>query len=271
MKISKIWLWSSALAGVLMAWVSYLGISVSDTYAKETLNWASQAIGQDYVNLFLAAPALIISAYFINKGSLKAYLVWLGVLIYVIYSYILYAFFVHFGPHFLIYVAVLGLSFYSLVGSLSEVDRDSLPNVFSRVKVTYAQTLLLVVALMFSLLWLSDIMGALSKNSLPAGVSDIGLWVNPIQVLDLAFLLPGAIITALLLGKRKSIGYLFAVPLMVFFMIMGTAIIVIFWILSKNGYLFPMAQGILMSAIIIANLLVSYDFLNKIDRIRIEI
>lgn len=271
MKISKIWLWSSALAGVLMAWVSYLGIFVSDTYARETLNWASQAIGQDYVNLFLAAPALIISAYFINKGSLKAYLVWLGVLIYVIYSYILYAFFIHFGPHFLVYVAVLGLSFYSLVGSLSDVGWDSLPDIFSGVKVAHAKMLLSGVALMFSFLWLSDIMDALSKNSLPAGVADIGLWVNPIQVLDLAFLLPGAVITALLLGKKKSAGYLFAVPLMVFFMIMGVAIILIFWILSKNGYPFPAAQGILMSAIVIANLIVGYDFLNKVDRIRLEI
>ena len=61
---------------------------------------------------------LFIAAYFVNKGSVKAFLVWSGVLLYLIYAYVIYAFDVHFNSLFLVYVAILGLSFYALVGSV---------------------------------------------------------------------------------------------------------------------------------------------------------
>lgn len=41
-----------------------------------------------------------------NRGSSRAPLVWLGIAIYLAYSYLLYAMFVHFTPLFPVYVAV---------------------------------------------------------------------------------------------------------------------------------------------------------------------
>jgi hypothetical protein len=45
-----------------------------------------------------------------------------GILVYSVYSYAIYAFDVRFNALFLVYVAVLGLSIYALIGGLTAVD-----------------------------------------------------------------------------------------------------------------------------------------------------
>lgn len=74
---------------------------------------------------------LFIAVYFVNKGSVKAFLVWSGVLLYLIYAYVIYAFDVHFNSLFLVYVAILGLSFYALIGSLLHLYLNQLQASFS--------------------------------------------------------------------------------------------------------------------------------------------
>jgi hypothetical protein len=58
MRISKPFVGLSILAGILVAVASLLGISDPRTYGKETLNWAEQAVGQDWVNLCVVFPEL---------------------------------------------------------------------------------------------------------------------------------------------------------------------------------------------------------------------
>ena len=41
------------------------------------------------------------------------------------------------------------------------------------------------------MLWLSELIPASLSGEVPKSVTDAGLWVNPIHVLDLAVLLPG--------------------------------------------------------------------------------
>ena len=89
MRISRRWLEFSVLAGILTGWASFRGIYERSSYLGETSDWAAQAMAQDYVNLYLATPALLFFAYLVYKGSLRAYLVWLGILIYTMYSYFL--------------------------------------------------------------------------------------------------------------------------------------------------------------------------------------
>ncbi|MDD3006707.1 MAG: hypothetical protein PHX30_03960 [Candidatus Pacebacteria bacterium] len=264
MVISKKSIGLSILAGILMGWASFQGIYRAGAYSNETLNWAAQAMAQDYVSLYLACPALLISAYLAYKGSFKAYLVWLGTLIYVIYSYALYSFAIHFGPNFLVYVAVLGFSFYAAVGSLMDLSWHNLADSFVRVKTKYPAILLFAIGFMFYFLWLSDIFAALSDNSLPADLAETGLIVNPVHVLDMAFILPGAIFTALALRRRKTIGYLSAVPFMVFFAIMGIAILSIFRVTAQSGFSVAAPQVIIMTVIVILSLAASLRFLGGV-------
>src|SRR5262245_44773179 len=132
MVVRRIWLALSLAAAFLMAVASAAGIYCPDVYARETPSWAAQGTGQDIVNLFVVAPALVVCAYLAGRGSLRAWLVWLGLLFYVLYSYVLYAFFVHFNRLFLVYVSVLGLSFWALAGAAGGVDVDRVGRAFDR-------------------------------------------------------------------------------------------------------------------------------------------
>jgi hypothetical protein len=49
---------------ILTAIVSYAGVFIENTYARENALYAAQGIGQDIVNLFFAVPILLVSAVF---------------------------------------------------------------------------------------------------------------------------------------------------------------------------------------------------------------
>jgi hypothetical protein len=115
------WLWLSVPIAVLAIAASLAGIFLDRLYAKETANWAAQGVGQDVANLVLF-PALLLLGYAAARGSLAAFLAWAGVLVYSLYTYAMYTFDVHFGPLFLVYVAVFGLSAWGLAGGLASID-----------------------------------------------------------------------------------------------------------------------------------------------------
>lgn len=96
-------------------------------------------------------------------------------------------------------------------------------------------TLLLVFGLLFALHWLSDIVPSLLSGITPRSITEIGVPVNPIHVLDLAFILPGMIVTAVTARKRSPLGLLFAAPLLTFSAAMGIAILSMFLAETRAG------------------------------------
>jgi hypothetical protein len=265
MTVGGLWIALSLAAAVLMAVASAAGLYVPEIYAKETASWAAQGLGQDIVNLLIVAPALCVCGYYAVQGSVRAMLVWLGLLIYVIYSYLLYACFVHFNGLFLVYVSVLSLAFWAFVGAATSVRFDRLAGIFDRERKYPGQSLyLLASSLLFGALWLSDIVPALTSGTTPRDVVEVGLPVNPIHVLDLAFVLPAMMVTSVLLWKRHLFGLLFAVPLMTFAAAMGAAIIGMSVVMSARG-LGSAAGVIAVFVVLIAITLgLTYLFLRRI-------
>lgn len=224
--VAEIWQGISVLITVLVAVASLLGIFNPQTYIKETTNWALQARGQDIGNL-LAIISLLVSVYFLSKKSLKAYFVWLGVLFYLIYAYLIYSFAAHFNFLFLVYVAILGLSIYTLIGGLLGQNHSILLKKISyNSKTKAAAILLIVIGVLFGFLWLSEIARALFTGSIPQSLVNTGLLVNPVHVIDLSVVLPGLIITGILFLKKSPLGYLFTAPWLMFSVLMGSSIIV---------------------------------------------
>ncbi|MGB9006569.1 MAG: hypothetical protein WCB96_12665 [Candidatus Aminicenantales bacterium] len=78
--MKKIYFFGSILLFFLIAVTAVYGLFVPGAYSRETANWATQARAQDWVDLLLAAPILLVSAFLAYKKSSKAYLVWLGTL-----------------------------------------------------------------------------------------------------------------------------------------------------------------------------------------------
>jgi len=235
---------------VTMAMSSVAG-AFGSAYARETASWAAQGAGQDLANLFVVLPFFVVAAAFARRGSLRAYLLWLGALFYIVYSYVLYAFCVHFNAWFLAYVATLGVSFYALVGALASTDSAVAREALRRVRRTRGiSVLLMVIGAGFAAIWLSDVVPAMARGTAPASADEVGLPVNPIHVLDLAFALPGLVITGVLLRKRRTYGLLFAVPCATFVMLMGVAILAMAWTMAARGvggaagFPFPIAIAI---------------------------
>jgi asparagine N-glycosylation enzyme membrane subunit Stt3 len=132
-------------------------------------------------------------------------------------------------------VIVLGLSFYTVVGSLIEQDLISISKSFLSKHEKPASILLIIIGSLFGFLWLSEIIPALISASIPKSLINTGLWVNPIHVIDLAILLPAMIITGIFLTKKKSLGRLFAAPWLTFSTLMGSSIVANMIIELVNG------------------------------------
>lgn len=246
---------------------SLIGIFFKETYSRETEAWAVQAIGQDHANLVVVI-ILLVCTYYLSKNSLRSYLVWLGAYIYLLYAFVIYAFFVHFNFLFLAYAAILCLSFYTLVGGLTAVDVSSL-SIFllSNTKSKIVSALLLIVGILFSSLWLSEIIPSLLSNRIPPSLTETGLWVNPVHVLDLAFVLPGMIIISVLLWRKNILGFLMAVPLMVFLVTMGLGIIATFFISAMKGMPSSLPAGVIIGLVMLLSSYFSYLFLKEIKNV----
>jgi hypothetical protein len=265
--IPKVWLWSSVFVCVLVTVTSLLGIFYKGTYSRETEAWAVQAIGQDYANLVVVL-LLLICTYYLSKNSLRAYLVWMGSYIYLVYAFVIYTFFVHFNFLFLIYIIILGLSFYTLAGGLMAADKAALSTSFlSNTKSKLVSALLMAVGILFSSLWLSEIVPNLLSNKIPPSLLETGLWVNPIHVLDLAFMMPALIITSVLLWKKQIWGFLLAVPLMVFLVTMGAGIIATFIISAMGGMPGSLPAGAIIGLVMLLSTYFSYLFLREVKEI----
>jgi hypothetical protein len=264
MKISKSSIWLSVLVACLVLLASSAGLFLKSIYARETTSWAIQAVGQDIANL-VSVLTLFIAVYFVSKGSVKAFLVWMGVLISLMYAYVIYAFAAHFNSLFLVHVAILGLSFYTLVGSLMRLHLDSLqPSFAANIEAKLVSVFLLLLGVLFYLLWLSEDIPALLAGKIPLSVTENGLLTNPVHVLDVGLYLPAMIITAILLWRRKLLGYLLAIPLLVFSVLTGIGILATDLVMSMKGMPTSFGVELFIAVIVLVSLVLSVLFLREV-------
>lgn len=252
-------IWSSTIS-VLVVLASVRGLVDAATYGEETANWATQAKGQDIGNL-LAVLTLVVSGYGSHQGSHRAALVWLGTLLYLIYAYLVYAMAVHFGRLFLVYVAVLGLSFYALVSSLDRARADDRRH-DPRARL-HAGCTAIAIGVLFGLLWLGELVPATLSGDAPRSVVEAGLWVNPIHVVDLALLLPGFVVAGVLALRGSAAGQFLLGPLLVFSVLMGSSIVAAMLLLLADGSGDALPPLVMVSAVVVASLVAARRYLGS--------
>lgn len=216
------------LAGLIAA-VSLAGLLRPELYSKETADWVAQSTAQDAVDFFLVLPVFVLAGLYVFRGERLAEPIWGGALIYLVYTFIIYCFALHFNALFLAYVAILGLSTYGLVYFLRrQVRRPGIRLLSSARPGKLIGTYFQVVAVLFCLLWLAEIIPAILQGITPPSLVAAGLVTNPVHILDLAIFLPGVFMVGLLLRRQHPLGLLFAPALLVFFILMDITITVIF-------------------------------------------
>ncbi|MCW2961548.1 MAG: hypothetical protein JWM90_1935, partial [Thermoleophilia bacterium] len=181
-----------------------LGFILERAYARETSAWVLQAHAQDAANLAIGLPVIAIAAWFAARGSLAAMCVMLGAIVNIVYAAVIYAFGVHFGPLFLLHVAILSVSTWSLVGGIAALDRERISAKMStRPPPPWVGALIVGVAVLFTGLWLSQIVPANLAGRIPSELQEVGLATNPVHVLDLAYLLPLSYVAGVSLMLRR--------------------------------------------------------------------
>jgi len=224
----------TVLLAVLISAVSLVGMFSNGFYAKESFNWQIQALGQDEIDLFIITPLLLITGINFSKNNKISSLLWAGTLLYLVYTFAIYCFDVHFNYLFPVYCVILGLSFYSFLWVIYKLA--GYPPKFHakgmhlvRVNGIY----FIMLSVVFYLLWLSEIGKAIFLSTIPDSVAKSGLPTNPVHVIDISIFLPAMFLTGIFVLKRKPMAFVFANILLCFFLLMD---ITIAWLSVKMNH-----------------------------------
>lgn len=215
----------SAIQALLIAFTCISALLIPGFYKSESGNWQAQSLGQDLIDCFLVVPVLIISSYLTAKGSLKAYGILGGVNFYLTYTYLINCFAVHFNSFFLFYCIILGLSFYSsLWFFFRQLQNGLTPAMNNRPLVKITGIYFITIAVIFSMLWVKDIIPSILADQTPAILKEAGLFTNPVHVIDLSVFLPGLFITGYFLLKKNETALRLAPAFLVFMILMNFTI-----------------------------------------------
>ena len=217
--------WAPFPIAILVAVAAGVAIVNPAIYARETASWSAQGTGQDWVNLLVCAPALLAAGAMALGGSRRARVVVAGLLLYTAYSFVIYAFAMHFTALFPAYCCLLGSSTFALVDLVVALGADDAGAWYrAQAPIRLAAGTLIGVAVIFAALWLREIVPALLAGTDPAGLAAVGLAANPVHILDLSLVLPAMAATGVALVRRRPAGAIFAPILLTFGVVMAIAI-----------------------------------------------
>ena len=193
-------------------------------YRYDTINAASQEVGQDIVTLIIGIPLLITAIVLTRKGSLRGRLLLTGALGYFLYTYAGMSFLTAFNSLFLVYVALFSLSLFAFILALSGLDpADVVGHVSDRFPRRTIATYFIIVAAFLALAWLGLVGPPSLKGTPPAGLESAITMV--IQTMDLGVIVPTSAMTAFLLLKKRPWGYTLSLVILMKILTMGTALI----------------------------------------------
>ncbi len=177
-------------------------------YKNDSVSVVAQGKASDLVTLLLAIPLLTFATMLSLKGSIRGRLLLTGTLGYFLYTYMSYCFLWNYNPLFIVYVLLMSASMFAFILSLTSFDLEKIPNMFKeKLPIRFLAGFQFFIALMLGLLWLGKISPSILSGAIPIGLEHYTTLV--IQAMDLGFIVPIAVISGVLLLKKKPFGYLF--------------------------------------------------------------
>lgn len=212
--------------GAVLATTSIRGeafeYTTTGVYAFNAGRVVAEGVGWDWFTLVIAAPALLVAAPAVARGSLRGRLFALGLLGYAFYQYLMYATTWAFGPLFPLFVGLYGASLAGLVWIVSTLDLAAVATTFGpgfpRRRMA---ALCVVMALVLLAMWAQRIAVGLLGEPPPL----FGTTTMTIQALDLGIVVPLCLWTAITTWRKRPIGYLLSALLVVKGFAMASAIV----------------------------------------------
>lgn len=231
------WLFLSLAAAALAFAGSLVALVDSNVYYYDLSSaFSFQARAQDLVNAVIVAPVIVACAVLALRGSERAFVIWLGAVAFTVYNYVIYTVAIPFGPLFLLWVVVLGLSVFALIGGVTAVDAGQAAVMFpNRRAITVSAIVLLAVPVLFAVVWLSEDLPALLNDYTPQSVYDLRVPTNPVHVLDYAFFLPAGVLLGVMQLRRRAFAYPVGTGFLVFLLLTGLPIVVTPFVVASLG------------------------------------
>lgn len=209
-----LWRLSDAAVVLTLAAVG-AALILPDPYAAVPDHLRPGAWSQDTISVPAALALLAVNAR-LRQGWTKGWLIWAGLVGYLIYAYGLYSFDRVMNPAYPLYLGVLAASVCAAVLFVRAVEPAALitgPRPPPRRTVA---GLFALLVMLFAALWLVQLLPAMAaRQPLPG---------QTIFVLDMAFALPLTALTAVLLWRGHPVGDLLAIPILMKVAVLGVSV-----------------------------------------------
>jgi hypothetical protein len=205
------WLLSGITVALLLV-ASVAGLLVDGLY-RDAASTSSMLRGYDLVTLVVVVPALAVGLSRARHGSVRALLVWLGMLAATVYTYAYYLFLPAFNDLFLVHVAVFSSALFALVFALSAIDARAIAARFGpRTPRRSISGFLALLAAVLGGMWVYYSLRFAFTDEPPVGsvLVETDALVHLGFVLDLAVLVPAYALAVVLLWRGAAWGYVLA-------------------------------------------------------------
>jgi hypothetical protein len=209
----------AAGTGLLYSWIY-------DPFVKGQI--VPMLLGQDLLSL-LSVPVLIGAVFLTRRKVMMGPVIWTGILLYITYAYALLAFGAVYTSLFLLYIALMGLSIYSMIILVSTIDDEMYQDRLAAMGSVKAKGIYLIsLGTVVGIVWILILLRTMITSQPIIGI-------NTVYVLDLTILLPAFILVGIRQLRRIAWRYFLAEVLFVKAVTLGLAIIL--------GNLFSIASG----------------------------
>jgi len=193
-------------------------------YKNNVKSWVLSGMPWDIVRLALGIPLLIVSFVFYLKGSLKATMLFIGVLFSFFYQSMLWAIGWHFNSLFLVYSFTFALSLVTLFLVVFSFDINRMEHAINKkFPVRTVAIFLFFIAGMLFFKCMGEIIPMLSTGVLKEPF--VGYFNLFDQFLDIGIIVPFIIFVGSLLLKRNAYGFLFSTVGLILFINIGLSVI----------------------------------------------
>lgn len=193
-------------------------------YKYNVKTWVLSGMPWDIVRLVLGIPLLILSFVFYLKGSLKAAMIYIGILFSFFYQSLLWAIGWHFNALFLVYTFTFAFSLVTLFLVVFSLDKDRIEHaVNTKFPVRLVAVFLFFIAGMLFFKCMGEILPMLSTGVLTEPF--IGYYNLFDQFMDIGIIVPFSVFIGVLLLKRNAYGFLFSTVGLILFLNIGLSVV----------------------------------------------
>ena len=196
-KVNKtLWLLVASLSLI----AAFVGVFNQDIYGKViSQDLLPGTISQDVITI-VAGLFLLFLSLITDGTSIKVQLVIMSLLAYLFYGFGIYVIERVYNSLYILYISIFSLSFWTLVYGLVNIDQDVLKYVKASKLVRYLSAgFLLFTALLFYSLWTAQLLPLMRTGEKIE-------YLYSIYILDMAFVLPAIIVSAILVIKKNALG-----------------------------------------------------------------